>query len=44
VVVRDSVFSMGPRHVPTATGRHATMKELLEAVFSMWSAPRLNKE
>jgi hypothetical protein len=29
------------KHVPVATDTQATIEELLEAVFSMWSVPRL---
>jgi hypothetical protein len=32
--------TVGNRHVFAATVAHATIKELLEAVFSVWSAPR----
>lgn len=32
------------KHVSTATNMHATVEELLEAVFSMWSVPRLCSE
>jgi hypothetical protein len=32
------------KHIPVATSTHATVKELLEAMFSMQSAPRLYKE
>jgi hypothetical protein len=31
-------------HVSTATNQHVTIDVLLEAVFSVWSAPRLYSE
>jgi ribosome-interacting GTPase 1 len=31
-------------HVSAATNKHATIEELLETVFSVWSAPRLYSE
>jgi hypothetical protein len=35
---------VGNRHVIAAIVAHATTEELLEAVFSVWSALRLYKE
>jgi hypothetical protein len=32
------------KHVSVAVDMHATVEELLEAVFSMWSVPRLYNE
>jgi hypothetical protein len=32
------------KHVPAATGTHATIEELLETAFSMQSVPRLYKD
>jgi hypothetical protein len=37
-------FLCDPRHVSTGTAMHTTVEELLEAVFSTLSAPRLHKE
>jgi hypothetical protein len=37
-------FPCGPCQAPTATGMHATTEEVLEAVFSMRSVPKLHKE
>jgi hypothetical protein len=37
-------FLCGPHHVPTATGMHATIEELLEAMFSAGSVPMLYHE
>jgi hypothetical protein len=33
-----------PNHVTVAMDTQATIKELIEAVFSFWSAPRLHNE
>jgi hypothetical protein len=32
------------KHISTATNEHATIEELLETVFSVWSMPRLQNE
>jgi hypothetical protein len=35
---------LSSRHVIAATDTHATIEELLEAMFSVWSVPSLYKE
>jgi hypothetical protein len=45
-VEKEEVVIPGQRHnehVPAPTNQHATIKELLEAIFSMWNAPRLTQ-
>jgi hypothetical protein len=32
------------KHVSASTNQHATIEELLEAMYSSWSAPRLHSE
>jgi hypothetical protein len=44
LTTRNKFLLCGPHHVPTATGMHATIEELLETVCSMQSAPRLRKK
>jgi hypothetical protein len=47
MVEQEDVAVARQRHskrISTATNKHVTTEELLEIVFSMWSAPRLYNE